>query len=93
MATIYLLAEEPISNHRLQDCRLIAQLEVPQGADIEALQIKAQNTLKKRYGKSLTLNPITEEAAEGYLRSDRDPDKGSMNLDSGTLLWHLARIN
>jgi hypothetical protein len=47
MATTYLLAEEPISNHRLQDCRLIAQLEVPQGADIEALQIKAQNALKK----------------------------------------------
>jgi hypothetical protein len=93
MATSYLLAEEPISNRRLQDCRLIAQLEAPQDADIEALQIEAQNALKEKYGKSLTLKPITEEAAEGYLRSDPGPDKDSLKLDSGTLLWHLARIN
>ena len=93
MATSYLLAEEPVSNHQQQDCRLIAQLDAPQDAEIEALQMEAQNALKEKYGKHLTLTPITKDAAEGYLRSDPGPDMGSINLDSGTLLWQLARIN
>ena len=75
------------------DCRLIAQLEAPQDADIEPLQIEAQNALKEKYGKSLTFKPLTEEATEGHLRSDPSPDMGSMDLDSGILLWNLARIN
>jgi hypothetical protein len=93
MATSYLLAEEPISNHQQQDCRLIAQLEAPQDADIEALQIEAQNALKEQFGRNLTLKPITEQAARQYLQSDPGPDVGSISLDSGSLLWHLARIN
>jgi hypothetical protein len=93
MADSYLLAEEPIPNHQQQDCRLIVQLNGPEGVDIQTLQMEALNALKEKYGKSLTLGPITEEAAEGYLRSDPGPDTGSMDLDSGILLWHLTRIN
>jgi hypothetical protein len=93
MATSYLLAEESVSNRKLQDCRLIAQLDAPQDANIEALQMETQNALKEKYGRALTLTPITKEAAEGYLGSDPDPDTGSLKLGSGTLLWHLPRIS
>jgi hypothetical protein len=52
--------------------------------------MEAQNALKEKNGKNLTLTPITKDAAEGYLRSAPGPDMGSINLDSGTLLWQSS---
>jgi hypothetical protein len=48
MADSYLLAEEPIPNHQQQDCRLIVQLNGPEGVDIQTLQMEGLNALKEK---------------------------------------------
>jgi len=40
MATLYLLADEPVQDHRLQDCRLIVEVHAPDGADISGFKRK-----------------------------------------------------
>jgi hypothetical protein len=91
MATSYLIAEEVLPNHRRQGCRLIAEIQAPEGADSQALQSAAQGILKEKYGEALSFKPISENEVFSYLQSDSRAFRGWTHLDPGILHWYLAR--
>jgi hypothetical protein len=91
MATFYLMAEEPVYNRQQQGCRLIAEIQAPEGADSQSLQSAAQGILKQKYGEALTFKPLSENAVSNYLQSDPGSFGDWRHLDSGLLYWYLAR--
>ena len=91
MATFYLMAEEPVHNRQQQGCRLIAEIQAPEGADSQSLQSAAQGILKQKYGEALTFKPLSENAVSNYLQSDPESFGDWRHLDSGLLYWYLAR--
>ena len=91
MATFYLMAEEPVRNRQQQGCRLIAEIQAPEGADAQALQSAAQGLLKEKYGEALSFKPISEKEVLTYLQSDSRAFRGWTHLDPGVLHWYLAR--
>jgi hypothetical protein len=91
--TFFLLAREPVRNHQLQDCCLVVHVTALLGGDNHAHQHEVKNALQEQFGTVLTFDRIPRREAEEYLQSDPGRTSGSMNLRSGTLLWHLARIN
>jgi hypothetical protein len=94
MATIYLLADETVQNQQQQDCRLIAEICAPDGADNRGLHKAAEIAIKKQFAKGLPLKPITKQAASQYLQVYPVPEHGTLNLtcDNILLVWYLAPI-
>jgi hypothetical protein len=91
MATSYLMAEEPVPNRQQQGCRLIAEIQVPEGADSQSLESAAQGILKEKYGEALTFRSVSENAVLNYLQSDSGTFRDWRHLDSGILYWYLTR--
>jgi hypothetical protein len=54
MATLYLLAEEPVQNDQQQDCCLIVEVHAPDGIDNRWVQ-RAENAVKAEFGPGLRL--------------------------------------
>jgi hypothetical protein len=93
MATLYLLAEEPVQNHQQQDCCLIVEVHAPDGFDNQWVQQAAENAIKEEFGKGLTLWVANEDEAFQYLQADPGATHGSSNLETGVpMFWHLVRI-
>jgi hypothetical protein len=94
MATLYLVAQEPVANEQQQDCRLIVQVNgTPEGGDNQALQQEAEAVMKERFPAALTFDLISEQAATAYSQADPAPTTGSTNLKSGRVSWRLARTS
>jgi hypothetical protein len=49
MATLYLLAEEPVQNDQQQECCLIVEVHAPDGIDNRWVQ-RAENAVKAEFG-------------------------------------------
>jgi hypothetical protein len=93
MAILYFLADEPVQNHRLQDCRLIVEVHAPDGVDIKWVQAEAEIAMKEKYGEGFALKPTTEQAASKYLDADPGAAHGALNLATDIpLFYHLAPI-
>ncbi len=94
MAILYFLADEPVQNHLLQDCRLIVEVHTPDGADINWVQAEAEIAIKEKLGEGeIRLKPTTEQAASKYLDADPGVTHGTLDLATGIpLFYHLARI-
>lgn len=92
MATIYLMAEEPVPDRQQQDCRLIVRAEAPQGTPGPDLLGAVENAVREKFQSGLTLKETTEQAAQQYVESDPTADTGSFELNPGSLEWHLVRV-
>ena len=93
LATLYLLAEEPVQNRQQQDCCLIVEVHAPDGADIQWVHAEAEIAIKQELGEGIVLKPTTEQAASKYLEADPGATHGALELATGVpLFYHLARI-
>jgi hypothetical protein len=93
MAILYFLADEPVQNHQQQDCRLIVEVHVPDGADIQWVHAEAEIAIKQELGEEIALKPTTEQAASKYLEADPGATHGALSLATDVpLFYHLARI-
>jgi hypothetical protein len=93
MATLYLLAEEPVQNRQQQDCCLIVEVQAPDGIDNQWVRRAAENAIKEKFGKGLTLWSANEDEAFQYLEADPDATMGALNLSNNvSVIWYLARI-
>jgi hypothetical protein len=99
MATLYLLADEPVKNKQQQDCHLVAIIYAPDGSDSGALRKEAENKIKEEVDKKFALGEkfalrfTDKNTASEYLRADPGHAKGSLNLPSTVpVIWHIARI-
>jgi hypothetical protein len=90
---LYFLADEPVQDHRLQDCRLIVEVHAPDGADLKWVQAEAEIAMREKLGKGeIQLKPTTEQAASRYL-DDPGATHGALNLATDIpLFYHLAPI-
>jgi hypothetical protein len=88
MATLYLLADEPVKNQQQQDCHLVAIIYAPDGSDSGALRKEAENKIKEEVDKQFALGErfglrfTDKNTASEYLRADPGHAKGSLNLPS-----------
>jgi len=80
VAILYFLADEPVQDHRLQDCRLIVEVHAPDGADIKWVQAEAEIAMKEKFGAGCALKPTTEQAASKYLDADPGATHGALKL-------------
>ena len=94
MVILYFLADEPVQDHRLEDCRLIVEVHAPDGADIKWIQAEAEIAMKEKLSEGeIRLKPTTEQAASKYLEADPGATHGALNLATDVpLFYHLARI-
>lgn len=93
LATLYLLAEEPVQNHQQQDCCLIVEVHSPDEIDNQWVQQTLENAIKEEFGKGLTLWSVNEDEAFQYLETDPDATMGALNLSKNvSAIWNLARI-
>jgi hypothetical protein len=99
MATLYLLADEPVKNQQQQDCHLVVIIYAPDGSDSGALRKEAENKIKEGVDKKFALGERFElrftdkDTASEYLRADPGHAKGSLNSASTVpVIWHIARI-
>ena len=93
LATLYLLAEEPVQNRQQQDCCLIVEVHAPDGADIQWVHAEAEIAIKQELGEEIVLKPTTEQAASKYLEADPGASHGALNLVTDVpLFYHLALI-
>ena len=76
MATLYLLADEPVKNQQQQDCHLVAIIYAPDGSDSGALRKEAENKIKEEVdrkfalGERFALRFTDKNTASEYLRAD-----------------------
>jgi hypothetical protein len=93
VAILHFLADEPVQDHRLQDCRLIVEVHAPDGADIKWVQAEAEIAMKEKFGAGCALKPTTEQAASKYLDADPGTTHGALNLATDIpVFYHLAPI-
>jgi hypothetical protein len=79
MATLYLLAEEPVQNDQQQDCCLIVEVHAPDGIDNRWVQ-RAENAVKAEFGPGLRLWSAHEHETFQYLEADPGAHHGSVKL-------------
>jgi hypothetical protein len=76
VATLYLLADEPVKNQQQQDCHLVAIIYAPDVSDSGALRKEAENKIKEEVDKKFALGErfalrfTDKDTASEYLRAD-----------------------
>jgi len=72
---------------------LIVKVHAPDQIYNQWVQEAAENAVKEKFGKGLTLCSAEEDEAAQYLEVDPNAAKGALNLsDSVTVIWYLIRI-
>jgi len=93
LATLYLLAEEPVQNDQQQDCCLIVEVHAPDQINDQLVQLAAEEAIEGEFGKRLTLWSSNEDEAFQYLQAEPGATHGYLELGASVpLYWHLLPI-
>ena len=83
LATLYLLAEEPVQNDQQQDCCLIVEVHAPDQINDQLVQLAAEEAIEGEFGKRLTLWSTNEDEAFQYLQAEPGATHGYFNFPDG----------